>query len=68
MIFDVFKLVVWLIERYNLQDKVVDNFSDYTSNEPEAIMVEPHKPYLMHFDEPAISQEDLMDKMIECTQ
>lgn len=39
MIFDVFKIAVWLIERYNLQDKAADKFSGKA--EAEAIAVKP---------------------------
>lgn len=76
MIVDAFKIVVWIIERYSLEDKVLSHLISgrqivtgdieiYTKE--EAVMVEPKKMYLMHFDEPFQTSEDLKNKMIECT-
>jgi len=69
MIFDVFKIVVWLIERYNLHEQVKEHLSNVGSTEEgEAVMVEPQKPYLMHFDKPAVTPEEIIDKIVECTE
>ena len=67
MLVDVFKIVVWLVERYDLHEQVKEHFTDMKKEEMEAVMVEPKKPYLIHFNEPFQTSADLKNKMIECT-
>lgn len=68
MLVDVFKIVVWLIERYNLHEQVKEHLSGVGKTEEEAVMVQPKKPYLIHFDKPVITSEELIDKIIVCTE
>jgi hypothetical protein len=60
MIFDVFKLAVWLIERYDLQDKVADRFSGEA--EAEAIAVEPGH-HTLHLKKQFYTPEDILREL-----
>jgi len=76
MIVDLVKILVWLIERYNLREEVLQHlidggqimtgdFDPYTKE--EAVIVDTNQPYLLHFDEPVQTETDLKNKMVECT-
>jgi len=77
MIFDVAKFVIWLIERYDLHQEVLNYVADSGEvpvlNENDKmyrekpVQVQPGKPYLMHFDQEFITEKELRSKIIECS-
>ena len=67
MIVDAFKIAVWIIERYDLQEQIINHINTETSEE-EAVMIEPYTNYIMHFEKPFITQQELLDKFVSATQ
>lgn len=68
MIFDAFKLVIWLIERYDLQDKVRDRLDEHTgSPEAEAVRVDTYKPYVITFREEFLTKDQLVNEIVDAT-
>jgi len=68
MIVDAFKIVIWIIEYYGLQNQVLDHLDHPLDKKEEAVMVTPRKPYLMHFDDRFVTKTGLQNKVLQCTE
>lgn len=67
MIIDAFKIAVWLIERYQLQEQIINHINT-EKNRDEAVMIEPYTNYIIHFEKPFITRQELLDKIVSATQ
>jgi len=67
MIIDAFKIAVWLIERYQLQEQIINHINT-EKNRDEAVMIEPYTNYIVNFEKPYVTEQDLLDKFVSATQ
>lgn len=67
MIVDAFKIAVWLIERYQLQEQIINHINT-DKHEEEAVMIDPYTRYVVRFEKPYVTGQELLDKFVSATQ
>lgn len=67
MIVDAFKIAVWLIERYDLQEQIINHINT-EKNTDEALMIDPYTRYIVSFEKPYVTEQELLDKFVSATQ